>query len=229
MENRAASEPLDALAARIRARFEAGRDGTLKTARRIRKAVCRDLEDEPGRRVVEWALHEVEAAEIPRWFLYEILRDHPQAMAALGPQQVVRLAGDLTSWGDVDAFGTLLAGQAWRRGRLSDVDILRWARRPEPFWRRAALVSTVPLNSKAQGGAGDPERTLRVCEALRDDRQDLVVKAMSWALRELSMRDPVAVENYLASRGKDLAPRVIREVRNKLTTGLKNPKKGTKT
>ena len=56
------------------------------------------------------------------------------------------------------------------------------------------------------------------------DRDDMVVKAMSWALRALAVRDPKAVERFLAQNREALAPRVLREVRNKLTTGLKNPK-----
>jgi 3-methyladenine DNA glycosylase AlkD len=52
----------------------------------------------------------------------------------------------------------------------------------------------------------------------------MVVKALSWALRELSKRDPNAVRAFLAKHAKALAPRVIREVNNKLVTGLKNPR-----
>ena len=47
---------------------------------------------------------------------------------------------------------------------------------------------------------------------------------MSWALRELSRRDPEAVRSFLAEHDDVLSARVKREVRNKLTTGLKNPK-----
>jgi 3-methyladenine DNA glycosylase AlkD len=51
----------------------------------------------------------------------------------------------------------------------------------------------------------------------------MVTKAMSWALRELSKREPAAVRRYLAARSGALAALVRREVRNKLETGLKNP------
>jgi hypothetical protein len=44
-------------------------------------------------------------------------------------------------------------------------------------------------------------------------RLDMVVKALSWAVRE-----------FLAENENVLAKRVLREVRNKLTTGLKNPR-----
>jgi 3-methyladenine DNA glycosylase AlkD len=56
---------------------------------------------------------------------------------------------------------------------------------------------------------------------LLEDRDDMVVKAMSWALRELAKRDPGAVRAFLSKHGARLAARVRREVGNKLTTGLK--------
>jgi 3-methyladenine DNA glycosylase AlkD len=60
---------------------------------------------------------------------------------------------------------------------------------------------------------------------LVDDKDDMVVKAMSWALRELVNHDPQAVSNFLAENESRLAARVKREVRNKLQTGLKNPRR----
>jgi 3-methyladenine DNA glycosylase AlkD len=57
------------------------------------------------------------------------------------------------------------------------------------------------------------------------DRDDMVVKALSWSLRELSKRDRRAVELFIDRYEKELHPRVKREVRNKLETGLKNPRR----
>ena len=57
------------------------------------------------------------------------------------------------------------------------------------------------------------------------DHEDMVVKAMSWALRQLVVHDPDAVREFLEEHKDVLAARVKREVRNKLTTGLKNPKR----
>jgi len=69
------------------------------------------------------------------------------------------------------------------------------------------------------------ERTLDVCRMLVNDRDDMVVKAMSWALRELVVHDAGAVSEVLSEHEDELAARVKREVRNKLRTGLKNPKR----
>lgn len=129
----------------------------------------------------------------------------------------------MNSWGAVDVFGCLLAGPVWRAGQVPDSLIHRWACHPDRWWRRAALVSTVPLNVKAQGGTGDTNRTLAVCRLLVDDRDDMVVKAMSWALRALGTREPNAVQRFLIDYKGRLASRVVREVGNKLRTVLKNP------
>lgn len=158
-----------------------------------------------------------------RWIAYELVLFHPGAFALVGPDIVERLARHLESWGDVDQFGVLVAGPAWRAGQIEDGFVHQWAKRPDRWWRRAALVATVPLNVRSQGGVGDVSRTLGVCELLLDDRDDMVTKAMSWALRELVVHDPNAVGAFLAAHNERLSSRVKREVRNKLTTGLKNP------
>jgi hypothetical protein len=48
---------------------------------------------------------------------------------------------------------------------------------------------------------------------------------LSWALRVLVQHDPDAVSGFLAEHEEALAARVKREVRNKLATGLKNPRR----
>ena len=65
---------------------------------------------------------------------------------------------------------------------------------------------------------------MAMCRLLADDHEDMVVKALSWALRELVVHDPDAVQAFLEAHDHGLAARVKREVRNKLTTGLKNPR-----
>ena len=83
----------------------------------------------------------------------------------------------------------------------------------------------MPLNNRARGGSGDTDRTLAVASMLVADRDDMVVKALSWALRELSKRDAAAVQAFLAANAAGLAPRVIREVTNKLEAGVKTPRR----
>lgn len=78
---------------------------------------------------------------------------------------------------------------------------------------------------RSHGGYGDVSRTLAVCDLLADDGDDMLVKAMSWALRALVPHDPDAVREFLDANEDVLAARVKREVRHKLTTGLKTPRR----
>lgn len=47
------------------------------------------------------------------------------------------------------------------------------------------------------GGTGDTSKTLNVCRLLVNDKDDMVVKAMSWALRELIPHDVNAVREFI--------------------------------
>jgi 3-methyladenine DNA glycosylase AlkD len=160
-----------------------------------------------------------------RFVAYELVHHHKAAPRSLGEKELELFGLGIDSWGDVDTFACYLAGPAWREHQVSDELIYRWARSEDRWWRRAALVCTVALNNKARGGSGDTPRTLEICRILVNDRDDMVVKAMSWALRELSRRDPKAVRAFLVGYESVLAPRVVREVSAKLTTGLKNPRR----
>jgi 3-methyladenine DNA glycosylase AlkD len=212
----------DLVAKQIDDDIQALPDRWVATMRKERRRWSAVLRTYPAEDVLALALELFERFD-HRWIAYELLVSHPTALGLVGPETVERLAGTMTSWGDVDQFGCLLAGPAWRAARIDDRTVHAWARHPDRWWRRAALVATVPLNVRSQGGRGDTRRTLAVCEILLYDRDDMVVKGMSWALRELMGHDRPAVEAFLAAHDDLLAARVKREVRNKLITGLKNP------
>ena len=160
-----------------------------------------------------------------RWAAWELIRFHRPAFAALDDETLFELAVGLDSWDSVDAFARTLSGPAWAQGRMTDALVDRWSASPDRWLRRAALVSTVALNRPKEGGRVDAPRTLAVCERLVEDRDDMVVKALSWALRELGRPDPASVRAFIQRHGTRLAARVRREVGNKLHTGLKNPRR----
>ena len=162
-----------------------------------------------------------------RFVAYEVVSYHKAALRSLGEKELELLGQGMCRWGDVDTFACYLAGPAWREFQVPDELIHRWACSEDRWWRRAAIVCTVALNNKARGGSGDTTRTLEVCRILVSDRDDMVVKAISWSLRELSRRDPDAVRAFLLEYKVMLAPRVVREVNTKLTTGLKNPRRNS--
>jgi len=174
--------------------------------------------------VVRIATELIARRRVPRFIGDELIASRQDAMGTLNVTQLEHLGSGISTWDQVDCFACYLSGPAWREGQIGDRTIEKWASSQDRWWRRAALVSTVPLNLKARGGRGDTVRTLRICTLLIDDRDDMVVKALSWALRALIPRDPDAVLQFIDEEESRLAPLVRREVHHKLATGRKNPK-----
>jgi 3-methyladenine DNA glycosylase AlkD len=160
-----------------------------------------------------------------RWQAYELIAGHKTAFQRLQANELEELGQGINSWWATDSFARTLSGPAWRDGLISDELIVRWANSQDLWWRRSALVSTVAFNIRSQGGKGDVTRTLAICQILVADREDMVVKALSWALRELVYFDTQAVEGFLKKHEHVLAGRIKREVGSKLRTGLKNPRR----
>jgi len=211
-------------AAEIRSRARAG----VPEARAIRKQLSARLKSASAADVAAIGLaiasDPAMKAARARWVGWELINKRRDALAGLDLAAVEALGAGNSSWDEVDGFGIYIAGPAWLAGQISDADIMAWVASPDLWRRRAALVAAVVLNSKTHGGRGDAARTLMVAEALADDGEDMVVKAMSWALRTLVPWDRAAVEAFLARQDAVLAARIKREVRTKLRTGKKNAK-----
>jgi 3-methyladenine DNA glycosylase AlkD len=190
--------------------------------RAVRRMYSQALQDAPAGLVFQLATNLCKVDET-RWIAYELIRGNRTAFERLGPTELEDLGQGINSWWTVDAFARTLSGPAWLHRQVPDQLMLKWARSSDRWWRRAALVSTVALNLRSQGGKGDVPRTLSICRRLASDQDDMVAKALSWALRELVVHDARAVQKFLDEHDKVLAARVKREVKNKLRTGLKNP------
>lgn len=214
-------------ASQIAAEFAAEVESLLRrntaSVRRLRRQLTARLSSEQPSLVFQVAT-ELVGILGGRWVAYEVIANHRGAYLQLDDEVVEQLGSGIDSWHSVDAFARILAGPAWRDGLVGDETIFLWAQSPDRWWRRAALVSTVALNVRSHGGTGDAERTLAVCRMLVADADDMVAKALSWALRELIVHDAGMVAEFLNEHDNRLVSRVKREVRNKLETGLKVPR-----
>jgi len=97
-----------------------------------------------------------------RWVGWELINKHSTALSQLDLATVEALGAGNSSWDEVDGYGIYIAGAAWLRGLIRDADVRRWAKSDDLWRRRAALVSTVVLNTRTHGGAGDTKRTLAI-------------------------------------------------------------------
>jgi 3-methyladenine DNA glycosylase AlkD len=195
--------------------------------RRIRKEYSKILKDIDGEFIINLARYYIKRYGY-HWIVYEIIYCHPNAINCIGMAELEEFGQGINSWGRVDVFACYIAGQALRNNQVG-IDLIRsWAKSEDRWWRRAALISTIPLNRPTAGGKGDVPQTLEICRLLVADRDDMVVKALSWALRELIRYDANGVRKFVNENSQVLASRVKREVRNKLELGLKNPRRKRK-
>lgn len=155
---------------------------------------------------------------------YELIGFDKNLLACVTKEDLNLLNHHLDNWASVDAFSIYLYGRAWKLGILSDIDLVNMVQHQSVWQRRVAIVSTIPLNRKGKGSKPDPERTFMICDYIIEDYEDMVVKALSWALRELSKVDASSVVSYLKMHEEVLHKRVLREVNNKIMFGLKNLK-----
>jgi 3-methyladenine DNA glycosylase AlkD len=212
------------LAREIHSRLDSLPVRSTPMVRAIRREFSRRIAEAPPESVVELALHLLDRdSDLLRFFSYELVNRHRLALKQLTTANLLKLGRGLNSWSSVDCFAIYLSGPLWAQGTVSDQMIATWARSKDRWWRRTALVSTVTLSRR--GNAYDLVRVARICALLAADKEDLVVKALSWALREIAKKHPKQARTFLEEHTHALAGRVVREVNYKLKTGLKTPRK----
>jgi 3-methyladenine DNA glycosylase AlkD len=132
----------------------------------------------------------------------------------------------LDNWEVTDGLGWLLA--LWL---LVDpdtrLDYLGELIADEDVWsRRVALVATATIN-RGYTDFTIPDLTLELIDQVKEERHPMITKAVSWALRQMTKSHPDRVAAYLEENREVLAAHVVREVNNKLRTGLKSGKTGS--
>jgi 3-methyladenine DNA glycosylase AlkD len=213
------------LVAQLENEISSANSSTVPVLRAIRKRISRQITCVDRSVIIEAALTLIANGQIHRFVPYELVQYHPATMERITWQEIEQLADGIASWSEVDSFGCSISGPAWAAKRIDDSKIKIWAKSPDRWLRRAALVSTLALNGRHPAGEST-RRTLEICRMLIGDRDDMIVKALSWALRRLGTRDPAAARNFIDQHRAKLANRIVREVTRKLETGRKDGRRG---
>jgi 3-methyladenine DNA glycosylase AlkD len=196
--------------------------------RRVRQKYSKKLAQAAPEQILDFARYIISHynnRDNYRGFAFEIIYYHNAAIESIGVKELKEFGKEINSWEEAEIFAGCLAGPAWRNGHVPNELISSWANSTDFWWRRAALVCTIALNKRSWGGHGDIHRTLKICRTLVADKNDMVIKALSWALRELIPHHRESVQKFICENENVLAARVKREVKNKLITGVKNPRR----
>jgi 3-methyladenine DNA glycosylase AlkD len=127
----------------------------------------------------------------------------------LTPRDLAAVEGYLRqarTWALVDGLAVSVAGVLVRtavdRGPAARSAVLatldRWAADEDVWIRRSALLAFLPLLR----AGGDPARFLGHADAMLDEREFFVRKAIGWVLRELARRRPEVVASWLLPRAR---------------------------
>lgn len=135
----------------------------------------------------------------------------------LGPDDIdllERLLRESRTWALVDGLAANVVGRLVEtHPELTDV-LDQWAADPDFWIRRSALLALlVPLRE----GRGDFARFGRYADAMLDEREFFIRKAIGWVLRDTGRRRPDLVFEWLLPRAARASTVTLREALKPLT------------
>lgn len=114
--------------------------------------------------------------------------------------------GHAANWATTDAICGYLIGPTLVASPAAAPRLEPWSRHRVLWVRRASIVGLIPL---ARRGDALP-LVYRLAQRLHPDREDLIQKAVGWALREAGKTDPGRLERYLRDRGRTVPRTTLR-------------------
>jgi 3-methyladenine DNA glycosylase AlkD len=132
--------------------------------------------------------------------------------ALLLPEDIAvieRLLRESRTWALMDGIAASVVGPLVERAPELASTLDRWAT-DDDFWiRRSALLAhLLPLRN----GGGDWERFTRYADAMLDEKEFFIRKAIGWVLRDTARKRPGMVYEWVAPRTHRTSGVTIREV-----------------
>jgi 3-methyladenine DNA glycosylase AlkD len=143
-----------------------------------------------------------------RMVAVELLDLYSSHLLASDMALLERLLREARTWALVDGLAASVVGPLVERDPKAADVLDRWAV-DEDFWlRRSALLALlVPLRR----GGGDFERFSTYADAMLDEKELYVRKAIGWVLRDTARKRPEMVYDWLLPRATRAAPVTLRE------------------
>jgi 3-methyladenine DNA glycosylase AlkD len=159
-------------------------------------------------RLVEWVtvlwaepVHERRMAAIM------LLGWHPKMLSAADLPLVERLIRESRTWAYVDALAGDIVGGILTADPGVEATLDRWAADADFWVRRSSMLAELrPLRAGADLGP-----FLRRADAMLDEKEFFIRKAIGWVLREVGNRRPAEVVSWLAPRTHRASGVTIRE------------------
>jgi 3-methyladenine DNA glycosylase AlkD len=126
-----------------------------------------------------------------------LLEDHFDEMRPADLRLIEQMIRGSFTWAYVDNLAASVAGPLVERHPELSAELDRWSG-DESFWvRRAAMLA---LMGGLRRGGGDWKRFTRYADAMLDEKEFFIRKAIGWVLRETSKKRPELVRRYVSAR-----------------------------
>jgi len=143
-----------------------------------------------------------------RMLVVELLGLYGDRLEVSDAEGIERLLRDSHTWALVDPLAASVMGRLVERHDELGAVLDRWAT-DDDFWiRRSALLALlVPLRQ----GCGDFERFSRYADAMLDEQEFFIRKAIGWVLRDTGKKRPDLVYEWVLPRAPRASGVTIRE------------------
>ncbi len=121
---------------------------------------------------------------------------HPKLLSAADLPLVERLIRESLTWAYVDVLAGDVAGSLLTADPSVEATLDRWATDPDFWVRRSSLLAE--LGRLRKGANLGP--FLRRADAMLDEKEFFIRKAIGWVLREVGKKRPAEVAEWLAPR-----------------------------
>ncbi|MFJ8745524.1 DNA alkylation repair protein [Embleya sp. NPDC127516] len=148
-----------------------------------------------------------------RFAAIELLRLHLRVLTRADLPLVERLIRESAGWVYVDTLAEKVAGVLMGRDPADFATADAWAADGDFWVRRAALLSLLP---GIRAGAPDLVRFDRYADAMLDEREFFIRKAIGWLLREIAKRDPAYVIAWTTAHRARMSGVTLREAIRRL-------------
>ena len=140
----------------------------------------------------------------------------------LGPADIVlleRLVRESRTWALVDGLAVSVVGRLVERHSEVIAVLDRWAGDDDFWMRRSAMLA---LLAPLRQGRGDFDRFGRYADAMLDEREFFVRKAIGWVLRDTGRKRPDLVFEWLLPRASRASGVTIREAVKPLSSAQRD-------
>ena len=125
-----------------------------------------------------------------------LLEARTKLLASEDVPMLERLIRESFTWAYVDPLSTNVGGQMWVAGTMDPKTLDRWSQDADFWIRRASLLVLLkPVKS-----GRDFERFARYADAMLEEKEFFIRKAIGWVLRELSKKEPEVVQAWIEPR-----------------------------